>query len=116
MTRQEKAVETAALWKTWKNGSIQKPTNEVRFFHRYHSAWKTARAARSFPTVTHRFYYWIHKQIPSGPPRGPGIDRSGQPTPSSRAHSTPAPGSRSYTSPRKASRGIEMSRTRGYNY
>ena len=30
-----------------------------RFFHRYHSAWKTTRAARSFPTVTHRFYYWM---------------------------------------------------------
>ena len=31
---------------------------------------KRSRAARSFPTVTHRFYYWIHKQIPSGPLRG----------------------------------------------
>ena len=41
MTRPGKAVETAALWTPWKNERIEKPTNEVRFFHPYHSAWET---------------------------------------------------------------------------
>ena len=31
MTRSGKAVETAALWKRWKNGSIEKPTNDSDF-------------------------------------------------------------------------------------
>ncbi len=98
MTWPGKAVETAALWKPWKNGRVERPVNEVRFFHRYHSAWKTARAARSFPTVTHRCYYWIHKQIPYGPlRRARKSTESDQRTPSSRAYSTPAPGGRTYS-------------------
>ena len=81
MTRPGKAVETAALWTPWKNERIEKPTNEVRFFHPYHSV--------STIGYTNRFH----------PARfaGPGIERSGQPIPSSRAYSTPAPGSRPYS-------------------
>ena len=98
MTRPGKAVETAALWTPWKNQRIEKPTNEVRFFHPYHSAWETgSRCSLVFPQLhtastigyTNRFH----------PARfaGPGIERSGQPMPSSRAYSTPAPGSRPYS-------------------
>ena len=61
MIRNRKAVETAALWKPWRTvTSRSRPMH--RFFHRSHSAWKTARGARSFPTVTHRFCYWTYQQ------------------------------------------------------
>ena len=47
MIRNRKAVETAALWKPWRTvTSRSRPMH--RFFHRSHSAWKTARGARSF--------------------------------------------------------------------
>ena len=81
--RQEgKAVETAALWTPWKNERIV--GNGLALLARFpqlHTA--------STIGYTNRFH----------PARfaGPGIERSGQPMPSSRAYSTPAPGSRPYS-------------------
>ena len=57
MTR--KAVETAALWKPWKNGAIEKTTPGLVFFHRSHSAWKTPPDGVSHSH--HRFDGGIHK-------------------------------------------------------
>ncbi len=61
MTR--KAVETAALWKPWKNGAIEKTTPGLVFFHRSHSAWKTPPDGVSHSC--HRFCGWIYKRTPS---------------------------------------------------
>ena len=98
MTRPGKAVETAAIWTPWKNERIEKPTNEVRFFHPYHSAWETGSRCS---LVSHSYtpLLLLDTQTDSIRPasRGPGIERSGQPMPSSRAYSTPAPGSRPYS-------------------
>ena len=98
MTRPGKAVETAALWKPWNNERIGKPTQRspilpllpqrlenglalLARFPQLHTASTTGHTNRFHPA---RF-------------AGPGIDRSGQPTPSSRAYSTPLPGSRPYS-------------------
>ena len=53
------AVETAALWKPWKNGTLEKTTPGVEFFHRSHSAWKTPPDGVSHSY--HRFYDEIHQ-------------------------------------------------------
>ena len=51
MTRPGTAVETAALWKPWKNGRIEKPANEVRFFHRYQALGKRLALLARFPQL-----------------------------------------------------------------
>ena len=118
MIRNRKAVETAALWKPWRTVTSRSwPMH--RFFHRSHSAWKTARGARSFPTVTHRFCYWTYQQerrFQIDQLRGPRTGRTGQRTPCSRAHSKPAPTSRPYSLLTEAFTRIEMCSRRGYNY
>ncbi len=61
MTR--KAVETAALWKPWKNGDMEKTTPGVEFFHRSHSAWETPPDGVSHSS--HCFCGWIYKRTAS---------------------------------------------------
>ena len=69
-----KAVETAALWKPWKNSDLAKTTPGGEFFHRSHSAWKTPPDGVSHSS--HRFCGWIsNKQTHSAPLRGEGFNR-----------------------------------------
>ena len=69
-----KAVETAALWKPWKNSDLAKTTPRGEFFHRSHSAWKTPPDGVSHSS--HRFCGWIsNKQTHSTPLRREGLNR-----------------------------------------
>ena len=97
MTRPGKAVETAALWKPWK-WTHREADQRIRFFPPLPQRLENGLALLArFPQLhtastigyTNRFH----------PARfaGPGIKRSGQPMPSSRAYSTLLPGSMPYS-------------------
>ena len=112
MTRPGKAVETAALWTPWKNQRIEKPTNEVRFFHPYHSAWETGSRCS---LVSHSYtpLLLLDTQTDSIRPasRGPESREAVSQCPPHEhtAHRLRAAGRTA--SPRRASQGIEMSLT-----
>ena len=82
-----KAVETAALWKPWKNSDLAKTTPGGEFFHRSHSACLSKLLRTEFPTV------------PTASAAGYQINRLTLPRFAGRD-----------------SIGIEMTSTRGYNY
>ena len=108
MTRSGKAVETAALWKRWKNGSIEKPTNDSDFSTVTTALGKRLALLARFPQLHTASTIGYTNRFHRARFAGPGIDRSGQPTPSSRAYSTPAPGSTGRTaSPQRVSEGLK---------
>ena len=61
-----KAVETAALWKAVEKRQESSERPSIHFSTESTALGKRLRGARSFPTVTHRFYCWTNRQIRSG--------------------------------------------------